>query len=160
MCSDYNKHMGYVDHADRLLSCYKIDRKSKKWWFRIFWHFLDLTITNAFILYTKKDITPTLTLKKFRLLLVEQLVAHKIATPKGRKRQTHIPDISQHGKPQVSLEKRRSQAAHMPVFTDESKRCAHCSTKTEQKRTKWICKTCNVPLCLLPNRNCFLQYHA
>lgn len=65
MCSDYNKHMGYVDHADRLLSCYKIDRKSKKWWFRIFWHFFDFTITNAFILYTKKDITPTLALKKF-----------------------------------------------------------------------------------------------
>lgn len=40
MCSDYNKHMGYVDHADRLLSCYKIDRKSKKWWFRIFGIFL------------------------------------------------------------------------------------------------------------------------
>ena len=27
--SDYNKHMGYVDYADRLISVYKIDRKSK-----------------------------------------------------------------------------------------------------------------------------------
>ncbi|XP_018403038.1 PREDICTED: piggyBac transposable element-derived protein 3-like [Cyphomyrmex costatus] len=35
MCSDYNKHMGYVDNADRLLSTYKIDRKSRKWWLRL-----------------------------------------------------------------------------------------------------------------------------
>ncbi|XP_043473627.1 piggyBac transposable element-derived protein 4-like [Leptopilina heterotoma] len=35
VCADYNKHMGYVDHADRLVATYKIDRKSKRWWLRI-----------------------------------------------------------------------------------------------------------------------------
>ncbi|XP_018403753.1 PREDICTED: piggyBac transposable element-derived protein 4-like [Cyphomyrmex costatus] len=147
--------MGYVDYADRLLACYKIDRKSKKWWFRLFWNFLDLTVTNSFILYKTRDIKPMLTLKKFRLLLVDNLVGHKIPHRKGRKRQSHTSDNSEHAKPQVSVEKRYSQVAHMPVFTENSKRCAHCSTRTEQKTTKWICTTCNVPLCLLPNRNCF-----
>jgi len=34
--TNYNTHMGYVDYADMLNSYYKIDRKSHKWWHRIF----------------------------------------------------------------------------------------------------------------------------
>nr|XP_023022544.1 piggyBac transposable element-derived protein 4-like [Leptinotarsa decemlineata] len=45
--SDYNAHMNSVDKLDQLKSCYEIDRKSKKWWHRIFFHFLDVCIVNA-----------------------------------------------------------------------------------------------------------------
>ena len=71
MCSDYNKYMGYVDKSDHLVSTYKIDRKSKKWWHRIFWHFVDVTIINSFIIYNKVGSKPQLTSKEFRLRLVE-----------------------------------------------------------------------------------------
>jgi len=54
MCSDYHKNMGYVNRYDHFVSTYKIDRKSKKWWHRIFWHFVDLTIINALIIYNTK----------------------------------------------------------------------------------------------------------
>lgn len=33
---DYNKNMNFVDKFDQNLNVYKIDRKSKKWWHRIF----------------------------------------------------------------------------------------------------------------------------
>ena len=46
---DYNKNMGFVDHFDHLKSLYEIDRKSIKWWHRIFFH--DASIVNSFILY-------------------------------------------------------------------------------------------------------------
>ncbi|XP_058810638.1 piggyBac transposable element-derived protein 4-like [Phymastichus coffea] len=105
-------HMGYVDYADRAISTYQIDRKSKKWWFRIFWHFIDLCICNGFILYKEKQIKPLLSLKKFRMRLVEQLVVHKIPTPKGRKRTA--PNTPSHAKIKVPDEKRLSNAAHMP----------------------------------------------
>ncbi|GFY50799.1 piggyBac transposable element-derived protein 4 [Trichonephila inaurata madagascariensis] len=36
---NYNRNMGYVDHFDQLKSMYDIDRKSKKWWHRIFFLF-------------------------------------------------------------------------------------------------------------------------
>lgn len=157
MCFDYNKHMGYVDNADRLLSTYKIDRKSKKWWLRIFWHFVDLSVTNAFILYTKKGNNASLNMKKFRLRLVDELVGHKIPISKGRKRQ---PTVVANKKPQVTVEKRRSQSSHMPVHIGQLRRCASCSTKTNEKRTTWICNVCNVPLCLSTKRNCFLSYHS
>ncbi|XP_058806429.1 piggyBac transposable element-derived protein 4-like [Phymastichus coffea] len=156
----YNKDMGYLDYADRLISVYKIDRKSKKWWFRIFWHFLDLTISNAYILYREKHIKPTLNLKKFRLNLVEQMVGHKIPTAKGRKRKYDHSEDFRYQKPQVSLEKRRNQAAHMPVSIQSAKRCVYCSIRKDQRRIKWKCMTCDVPLCLLQDRNCFQNHHT
>lgn len=156
MVSDYNKHMGYVDKADQLLSTYKIDRKSKKWWLRIFFHFLDVIVVNAYILYKEKGLKPTFTQKEFRLRLVDELVGHKLPTSKGRKRQ--VSKVSSY-KPQVSVQKRQCQSAHMPEISS-FRRCAHCSTKVDQKRTPWICKICDVPLCLLPTRNCFTAYHS
>lgn len=38
---DYNAKMNFVDNFDRLKGDYSIDRKSKKWWPRLFYHFLD-----------------------------------------------------------------------------------------------------------------------
>ena len=51
MSADCNDYMGFLDNFDHLLSSYKIDRKSKKWWHRIFCNFLDLAIVNSFIIY-------------------------------------------------------------------------------------------------------------
>ncbi|XP_043474432.1 piggyBac transposable element-derived protein 4-like [Leptopilina heterotoma] len=157
MAFDYNKHMGYVDKADHLLSTYNIDRKSKKWWHRIFFHFLDVIVVNAYILYKEKRLNPTLTAKEFRLRLVDELVGHKLPSSTGKKRK--LSTISSY-KPKVSEEKRKSQSAHMPEIIASPRRCAHCSTKADQKRTSWMCKTCNVPLCLHPTRNCFAAYHC
>lgn len=155
MCRDYNEHMGYVDNADHLLSTFKIDRKSHKWWHRIFWHFIDVTVVNSFIIHKERN-GNSLTSKKFRLSLVNELVGHKLPTPKGRKRQSTFVGPQ---KPQVPVEKRRSEASHMPLFTDTRKRCALCSTKTDERRTRWICKICDAPLCLSEKRNCFMEYH-
>ena len=45
--NDYNKRMGYVDKGDMLKSLYGLDRKSKKWWHRIVFHFLDVALVNS-----------------------------------------------------------------------------------------------------------------
>ncbi|XP_018312946.1 piggyBac transposable element-derived protein 4-like [Mycetomoellerius zeteki] len=129
MCAEYNKHMGYVDYSDRLLSSYNIDRRARKWWLRIFWYFVDLTIINSFIIYKSKAFQPT-TLKQFRLRLVQQLVEHKLPTIKGRKRA--IENIISK-KSQVSLEKRLSQSAHMPMYITNKRRCANCSNKKKMQ---------------------------
>ncbi|KAJ8926494.1 hypothetical protein NQ314_021139 [Rhamnusium bicolor] len=65
---DYNMHMNYVDKSDMHIATYRIDRKSRKWWHRLFWHFLDLTIVNTYIIF--KDRAPNckiISLKEFRL---------------------------------------------------------------------------------------------
>lgn len=47
--SDYNKYMGGVDHADRLRALYNIERKSRKWWHRLFFGLLDIMFVNSYV---------------------------------------------------------------------------------------------------------------
>ena len=36
--------------AEQLKESYQIDRRSKKWWHRIFFHLLDVSVVNSFLL--------------------------------------------------------------------------------------------------------------
>ncbi|XP_046992254.1 piggyBac transposable element-derived protein 4-like [Schistocerca americana] len=47
----YNANMGCADKADMINSFYAIDRKSRKWWLRLFWYIVDIFIGNEFILF-------------------------------------------------------------------------------------------------------------
>ncbi|KAL3229423.1 hypothetical protein MRX96_023606 [Rhipicephalus microplus] len=47
----YNKNMGGVDLADRYVSYYRTKIRTKKWTIRVFSHFLDLAVENAWIEY-------------------------------------------------------------------------------------------------------------
>jgi hypothetical protein len=48
--ADYNRHMGYVDKGDRMANSYSINRSTWKWTKKPFFHLLDLTILNSYIL--------------------------------------------------------------------------------------------------------------
>lgn len=158
MVKDYNMHMGYVDKADMLKSYYEIDRKSKKWWHRIFWHFVDVCVTNAFIIYKEKKYD-SLTLKKFRLQIVDALLRATIPVKQGRK---SLPTPPTSHKANVSAEKRLAPGPHLPIALPQTRRhrCALCSTDKNEKRTRWSCKFCEVPLYLCTEKNCFLKFHS
>ena len=70
---DYNKHMGYVDKADMLKSLYGLDCKSKKWWHRIAFHFLDVAIVNSYIIF-KNIHGAKLPLKTFKLNVIHYML--------------------------------------------------------------------------------------
>lgn len=79
--------MGYVDAFDMYKSIYEIDRKSKKWWHRIFWYFLDMTVVNAFIIFKKRSVSSAniLSLKDFKMTIALGLVgAEKNTTKRER----------------------------------------------------------------------------
>ncbi|KAG5899689.1 hypothetical protein JTB14_015179 [Gonioctena quinquepunctata] len=63
---DYNKHMGDVDQADRLLRTYCINRRSKKWWHCPFFAIVDIAFVNSYILYKKLNPEGHLTLLDLR----------------------------------------------------------------------------------------------
>lgn len=44
---NYNTNMCGVDLADELVSTYRSKIRGKKWWWPIFKHFFDLTISNV-----------------------------------------------------------------------------------------------------------------
>lgn len=54
---EYNKHMiKGVDLMDSFLGRFHIPMKSKKWYLRIFFHLLDLSVINSWILYKKNAV--------------------------------------------------------------------------------------------------------
>ena len=68
----YNRYMGYVDNSDCMAGSYLMRQRTVKWKMKLFFHLLDLTVLNCWILlsscgakYTHQD---------FRLLLVRNLI--------------------------------------------------------------------------------------
>jgi hypothetical protein len=45
--------MGGVDLLDSLMGLYRITIRSKKWYHRLFFHFLDMAVVNAWLLYRR-----------------------------------------------------------------------------------------------------------
>ena len=70
---DYNSYMGGVDKADMLCSIYGVGRKSKKWWHRIFFGLVSLTLCNAYVVY-KKLIEPSIRSLEFHCSIPQSLI--------------------------------------------------------------------------------------
>ncbi|XP_049308661.1 piggyBac transposable element-derived protein 4-like [Bactrocera dorsalis] len=72
----YRQKMGGVDHADQFISLYHHDRKSSKWWKKVFYTCLGMCTTNAWIIYNdlrrKNEKVPYLT---YVVNLAEELIA-------------------------------------------------------------------------------------
>ncbi|KAG5861133.1 hypothetical protein JTB14_017912 [Gonioctena quinquepunctata] len=49
----YNCNMGGVDLADQMIPSYEHDRKSRKWWKKVFFRLLMTAVYNAYIIYTE-----------------------------------------------------------------------------------------------------------
>eukprot|EP00731_Ephydatia_muelleri_P013981 Em0007g1291a len=63
---EYNQHMGGVDQIDQLLMYYGCSHRQVKWWKRVFFHLLGLSIVNASVLYNIVN-TKQLTQLEFRV---------------------------------------------------------------------------------------------
>uniref|UniRef100_H2L551 PiggyBac transposable element-derived protein domain-containing protein n=1 Tax=Oryzias latipes TaxID=8090 RepID=H2L551_ORYLA len=55
---EYNKNMGGVDLLDSLIALYRTKIRSKKWYHRLMFHFIDMTTVTAWLLY-KRDCSST-----------------------------------------------------------------------------------------------------
>lgn len=148
---DYNSKMGGVDLADNHLHFYSTVRcRVKKYYMKIFRHFLDITILNSYKIYTR------LGGKKSRLnfncylgeIIVEKY-AEKKETPERR---------SKRPKPSRLLER------HFPDFLPPTenkekptRRCVICYEKGIRKESRYWCEDCKTGLCPAP---CFRAYHT
>ena len=112
--ADYNKNMNSVDKFDQLMSSYNIDRRSKKWWHRIFFYFLDAAVLNAYISY-KHFID--IELKNFKGKCAEGFVTETLLDkiPPSETTLRSIPIRIKNSKPTVSLEIRKTSSKHQPI---------------------------------------------
>ncbi|XP_056626755.1 piggyBac transposable element-derived protein 4-like [Triplophysa dalaica] len=139
---DYNRFMGGVDLSDALIGYYKVLHKTRKWYRTFFYHFVDIAVVNAFILHqhlARARNEKPLTQKAFRETLVLELA--------GLKSRTAAPQTSDVG---------RHNPKHITDDTTSGRRkCRLCHQKTPV-----MCATCEVPLCFLPKRDCFNDWHV
>ena len=157
---DYSKHMGYLNKADMLKSLYGLDRKSKKWWHRIAFHFLDVAIVNSYIIF-KNIHGAKLPLKTFKLNMIHYMLeAAAFKQTKSRKSsKTVLGSAIKRSKTTIAPAIRFDGSDHLPTMRNNWRRCNYCSTKKEPHRTKWQCTICNVPLCNNKNK-CFEKFHS
>jgi hypothetical protein len=129
---DYNRHMGYVDKSDRMSNSYSISRRTFKCTKKLFFHLIDLTILNSWIL---SSCGAKYSHRNFRLILVRNLVEE------GGKNERPHPLMR--GRPNsaiqniVRLESRQNE--HWPA-KGNTLHCHVCSARGKTANYLSVCK--------------------
>ena len=118
---------------------------SKKWWKRVFFHLLDVTMVNAFVIY-KPSRHHKVTHLAFMVDVVKGLL-QKSGTDLGIERNF----------PGTITPFRLIGRNHFPEPTGKKLDCCLCSNRrTKWKQSSYQCESCKVTLSIYP---CFRNYH-
>ncbi|XP_022095908.1 piggyBac transposable element-derived protein 4-like [Acanthaster planci] len=146
---EYNALMGGVDKSEQLAASHRAIRKSMKWYKKLFFYLLDLTLVNSYCVHLA--VGHRLSFLDFRLQLVRELLDEPL--PHYRP-QRDAPPVSNS----------RFVGRHFPIVVGKTdygeyryRRCVVCSSKGLRKKTRHECDSCNMPLCIDP---CFREYHT
>lgn len=170
----YNENMGGIDTMDMLISFYRINIRSKKYYLKIIFHLIDLCIANGWLLYRrhceqlrlpKNEIRSLL---QFRTEIGEACLKYVIPKdpaprPRGRpaansqsRQKKPLPTTTravrvQH--PPVNI--RSDGYHHWPISTTKG-RCRHIGCNSY---STIMCAKCKLRLCINAKKNCFKDYH-
>jgi len=153
---DYNSYMNGVDRNDQLLTYYSMNRKSVKWWKKVFWRLCELAIVNMYHIMKFKHIATTQ--KQLRLdlthILVQPLLDQRMINPA-------VPGP---GRPTADLD--RLKGKHFGTGSKRGNPRGRCKVCAKQKKANGKCKDtktanrcerCDVFLC---EGECFRVYHS
>ena len=145
--SKYNSFMGGVDKAGQLLQYYDCHIVSKKWWKRVIFHMLDVTLVNAYILYYTSATGKPMSHLDFRISVARGLVTAG---------DSEIPDSAS---TIVGALCDCWGVTISPNQLEVMPDCIVCSNRQggNRKRTSYGCSSCKVALCVHP---CFSKYHT
>nr|XP_033471259.1 piggyBac transposable element-derived protein 4-like [Epinephelus lanceolatus] len=148
---EYNKHMGGVDLSDQLIQYYSVQHRSNRWYRTLFYHFMDIAATNSYLLHKdlcKQRQQEPMSHRGFLQELTAQLCGVTVNVPPQRAQGSHIPVPVSH------VEDKGKKA------TAGRKKFILCRKDRQvQQSTPWKCEMCDVALCLVPDRNCFKEWH-
>ncbi len=132
---DYNKYMGGTDLAGQLCTYYTHTHKTFKWWKRVFITILDICLLNANVVYNSIDTNKSLSTLDFRVKVIEALISNFENNPVHHARK-------------VSSASNALSTQHFPGPTVDGKKrdCVVCSSTSNRKQTRTICKQCIKPM--------------
>ncbi|KAJ8926268.1 hypothetical protein NQ314_021389 [Rhamnusium bicolor] len=167
---EYNRHMGGVDLIDSFIARHKICIKSKKWYIRLFYHLLDMTVSNAWMLYRRISAVKrgTISMPEMSLFEFKQEVAvclcqvgQSIGVKRGRPSQTSVEEM-------IATKKRNGPTQHVPPSDVRLDQVSHWPIWSTRNRCKFpkctgysqvSCDKCGVTLCFNKTNNCFRKFH-
>ena len=138
---DYNKNMSGIDRSDQMIAYYSTPRKTVRWYRKIFFHLIDLSIWNGFYIYQKVN-GPNTRLLEFREKVIMSLIGEKTSRTESKS---------------ITLEIFHFLEPNPPTEKDKSAmlRCRQC----KKRKTRYFCSVCEIKpgLCVHP---CFKDYHT
>lgn len=154
---EYNRHMGGVDLMDGLLGRYHITMKTHSASKRLFYHFIDMALVNAYLLFKRVHGNYSFNLPDFREEVAEAF-CHSGGGVRGRPR-ADVKNVSRYKRSYNPVSDiRYDNKDHIVDMLDRSMKKT-CKYNGCVSSTQIICKKCNVNLCLTPTRKCFHLYH-
>jgi hypothetical protein len=149
----YNKYMGGVDRTDQIRKTYGFDRKSRRYWLRLFFNFFDFAINNAYILYKHNckhyEVRPK-DLLAFRLELAHLLLEEATSVRSNPTYHDSTQDNAQ-GVSVCCLE----AVAKLGLKRGRCHQCSRVGRKPP-RHTSFGCSVCKVRLC---KTTCFAEFH-
>jgi Transposase IS4 len=171
--SVYNKHMGGVDLIDLLIGLYRNKIRSKKWYHRLFFHMVDMTVINAWLLYRRQLLASessvkAMSLHEFKADLAEALCRNTSNVPTTSKHGRPTSDVG-NGAPSSKKSKESGPEAqpcidvqfdgmnHWPRLTEKIIRCEKplCLGKSRIR-----CVKCQAHLCLIGKKKIFAAFYT
>ena len=159
----YNKFMGGVDKADMMISFYRNKLRGRKWYKRIVFHFLDVCVTNAWVLNQKtKNDWPHLFNFKLNIALC---LIKGAALPDNIQRSDvlHLaPSL-----PSSGSDPKQERDVPDDVRLDGLHHYSRCVAKKAKRcktncgsRTKYFCIKCKMYLCNSSDKFCHYTFHT
>ena len=159
----YNNNMNGYDRIDQQVSYYGAhDRKTKKWYKKIFTWILKVAQVNSHILHTlsRPEGTKPLPLAAYKNLLVDQLIL--VGAPNvmpALPAAAPTPPAKPGRKSVNPAEERLSGNRHLVDHDGLDRQCVYCSLMNKKKRSTYYCSGCEGRSHLCP-KECFRKYHT
>ena len=168
---DYNENMGGVNVLDMLISLYRINIRSTKYYMKIIFHLIDLSSVKAWLLYRrhcsqhqvqKKNILSLLT---FRIDVAKALLKSSPSPSPARRGRPSLDDVSNKNHATTAI---RAMPVPTPPASTRIDKFDHWPNSTTKGRCrnsgclgykKISCTKCQLRLCLNDKKNCFKDYH-
>ena len=151
---EYNHNMNGCDKIDQMITYYgHFQRKTKKWWKRIFHWLLGIIQVNSYIIFKLANNNAKLSLKKFQQATATQLLEK--AAPLA----DDAPVRRSVGRPPANPVERLESNKHLIDWVKNDRSCKVCSGPGNRKRTNFVCTGCSDRPHLHP-KGCFKAYHS
>ena len=135
----------------RSVACCLNRKSSVRFYLRIFFDLMDIACVNSYLIYYMKH-PNKLSILDYKIAVTKNLIQYH----QGLKRAVRMSRPSKRKNQPESID---NHGGHLPDYQTMRKRCLYCAMEGKENRTFVICLACNIPLCLVKERNCFQKHH-